>query len=120
MASVQGEHSVSTDSTRAVANAHVKHVSARLRCERCSHCSPDSEESMKEGCTELKHGDPRGHQLRSGRTLELTYRNLLVAKSDEQPEHIVTMMLPASAGTQEDKDWVVPLSVEDMESPHRS
>ena len=38
-------------------------------------------------------------QLRSGRMLVLTYRNLLVAISDEQREHSVTMILPTSVGT---------------------
>ena len=56
-------------------------------------------------------------QLRSCRMLELTYRNLLVAKSDEQPEHSVTMMLPVSVCAQEEKDWVAPLSVEEEPGP---
>ena len=48
---------------------------------------------------------PLGHykvQLRSGRMLELTYRNPRVAISDEQPVHSVTMVLSTSVGTQEE------------------
>ena len=53
----------------------------------------------------------------NGRILVLSYRNLPVAISDEQPVHSVTMILPAFVGTQEEKGRFAPLSVEEEPGP---
>ena len=38
-------------------------------------------------------------ELRNGRLLVPFYRNLLVVTTDDQPEHSVKLILPASVGT---------------------